>query len=92
MARLRKTPLLTNVQKSDASIGITNPGCRPDDNGATAFPASIVVGLNFNPGLARDGGAAIGRGARMRGFNIMLAGRVTAEATLDGRLFWRLKQ
>ena len=64
------------LQSSDASMGITNPGYRPDDNGATAFPASIVVGSSFNPALARDGGAAIGREARMRGFNIMLAGGV----------------
>jgi beta-glucosidase len=64
------------LQSSDASMGVTNPGYRPDDRGATAFPASIVVGASFNPKLARDGGAAIGREARMRGFNIMLAGGV----------------
>src|SRR6516165_2421945 len=61
------------LQSSDASMGVTNPGYRPDDECATAFPASIVVGSSFNPQLARDGGAAIGREARMRGFNIMLA-------------------
>jgi beta-glucosidase len=64
------------LQSSDASMGVTNPGYRPDDKGATAFPASVVVGSSFNPDLARDGGAAIGREARMRGFNIMLAGGV----------------
>src|SRR5262249_21667767 len=57
-------------------MGITNPGYRPDDKGATAFPASIVVGSSFNPKLARDGGMAIGREARMRGFNVMLAGGI----------------
>src|SRR5690606_34510329 len=31
------------LQSSDASMGVTNPGYRPDDKGATAFPASIVV-------------------------------------------------
>ncbi len=30
-------------------MGVTNPGYRPDDKGATAFPASIVVGSSFNP-------------------------------------------
>lgn len=64
------------LQSSDASMGVTNPGYRPDDKGATAFPASIVVGSSFNPGLAHEGGAAIGREARKRGFNIMLAGGV----------------
>jgi beta-glucosidase len=32
------------LQSSDASMGVTNPGYRPDDKGATAFPASILVG------------------------------------------------
>lgn len=62
------------LQSSDASMGVTNPGHQPDDEGATAFPASILVGASFNPTLAREGGAAVGREARMRGFNIMLAG------------------
>jgi beta-glucosidase len=64
------------IQSSDASMGVTNPGYRPDDPGATAFPASIAIGSSFNPQLARDGGAAIGREARSRGFNAMLAGGV----------------
>jgi len=62
------------LQSSDASMGVTNPGYRPDDKGATAFPASILVGSSFNPQLAREGGVAIAREARIRGFNIMLAG------------------
>jgi beta-glucosidase len=62
------------LQSSDASMGITNPGYRPDDKGATAFPASIVVGSSFDPRLAREGGVAIAREARLRGFNIQLAG------------------
>src|SRR5215471_16149616 len=32
------------LQSSDASMGVTNPGYRPHDKGATAFPASIAVG------------------------------------------------
>ena len=61
---------------SDASMGVTNPGFRPDDKGATAMPASILVGASFNPQLARDGGATIAREARMRGFNVQLAGGI----------------
>ena len=53
------------LQSSDASMGVTNPGYRPDDKGATAFPASIAVGASFNPQLARAGGEAIGREARI---------------------------
>src|SRR5262245_63716789 len=31
------------IQSSDASMGVTNPGYRPDDNGATAFPAHAAI-------------------------------------------------
>jgi beta-glucosidase len=76
------------LQSSDASMGVTNPGYRPDDPGATAFPASIAVGSSFNPALARAGGAAIGREARSRGFNIMLAGGMNlARDVRNGRNF-----
>ena len=62
------------IQSSDASMGITNPGYRPDDKGATAFPALIALGSSFNPELVRQEGEAIGREARIRGFNVQLAG------------------
>lgn len=76
------------LQSSDASMGVTNPGYRPDDKGATAFPASILVGSSFNPQLAREGGAAIGREARIRGFNIMLAGGINLTRDVrNGRNF-----
>ena len=38
------------LHSRDASTGVTNPGYRPDDEGITAFPASIVVGSR-QPGL-----------------------------------------
>jgi len=66
-------------QSSDASMGVTNPGYRPDDEGATAFPALILAGSTFNPELSRLGGAAIGREARSRGFNIQLAGGINLQ-------------
>jgi beta-glucosidase len=76
------------LQASDASMGVTNPGYRPDDPGATAFPASIAVGASFNPALAREGGAAIGREARSRGLNVMLAGGVNLTRDVhNGRNF-----
>src|SRR5262245_527275 len=76
------------LQSSDASMGVTNPGYRPDDKGATAFPASIAVGSSFNPRLAHEGGAAIGREARSRGFNIQLAGGINLQRDVrNGRNF-----
>ncbi len=62
------------IQSSDASMGITNPGYRPDDTGATAFPSLIALGSSFNPELVRLGGEAIAREARIRGLNVQLAG------------------
>jgi beta-glucosidase len=76
------------LQSSDASMGVTNPGYRLDDTGATAFPASVVIGASFNPRLAREGGAAIGREARIRGFNVQLAGGINlARDPRNGRNF-----
>lgn len=71
---------------SDASMGITNPGFRPDDEGATAMPASVLVGASFNPRLARAGGGVLGREARIRGFNAVLAGGINlARDVRNGR-------
>ena len=67
---------IPNLQSTDASMGVTNPGYRPNDPGATAMPASIVVGASFNPQLAYDIGVAIAKEARVRGFNILLAGGI----------------
>jgi beta-glucosidase len=65
---------IPTIQSSDASMGITNPGYRPDDEGATAFPSLIAMGSTFNLQLVRQVGEAIGREARIRGFNVQLAG------------------
>ena len=67
---------IPDIQSTDASMGITNPGYRPNDKGATAMPASILVGASFNPELAKIAGVAIGKEARIRGFNVLLAGGV----------------
>ena len=67
---------IPNIQSTDASMGVTNPGYRPDDKGATAMPSSILVGASFNPSLAYKAGAAIGKEARIRGFNVLLAGGI----------------
>ena len=65
------------LHMSDASMGVTNPGYvgREGDT-ATAMPACIALGASFNPALARASGAAIGREARSRGFNVQLAGGI----------------
>ncbi len=67
------------LQMTDASLGVTNPGYRPKDRGATALPASIVIGASFNPALAREGGMVLGREARIRGLNVVLGGGVNLQ-------------
>jgi beta-glucosidase len=77
---------------SDASLGVTNPGYRPGDT-ATALPAGIALGASFNPALARDAGAVVGREARSRGFNVMLAGGINlARDPRNGRNFEYLSE
>jgi beta-glucosidase len=67
---------------SDASLGVTNQGFREGDT-ATALPAALALGASFNPALARASGAMVGREARSKGFNVMLAGG--ANLTRDPR-------
>jgi beta-glucosidase len=77
---------------SDASLGVTNPGYRPGDT-ATALPAAIALGASFNPALARASGAMVGREARARGFNVMLAGGINlARDPRNGRNFEYLSE
>ena len=79
-------------QSSDASLGVTNPGYREGDT-ATALPAGIALGASFNPALARQSGALLGREARSRGFNIQLAGGVNlARDPRNGRNFEYLSE
>ena len=62
------------IRQSDASLGVTNPGdIRPGDQ-STALPASLLLGATFDPDLAYETGALVGREARAKGFNVMLAG------------------
>jgi len=62
------------LRLTDASLGITNPGnARPGDT-ASALPAGLALGSTFNPELARQAGAMVGREARAKGFNLLLGG------------------
>ena len=80
------------LQMSDASLGLTNPGYRPGDT-ATALPAGIALGASFNPALARAAGELLGREARARGFNVMLAGGINlARDPRNGRNFEYLSE
>jgi beta-glucosidase len=77
---------------SDASLGVTNQGYREGDT-ATALPAGLALGATFNPALARAAGSLLGREARSRGFNVMLAGGINlARDPRNGRNFEYLSE
>ena len=77
---------------TDASLGIANQGYRPGDT-ATALPASLALGASFNPALARTSGEMLGREARSRGFNVLLAGGINlARDPRNGRNFEYLSE
>lgn len=61
---------------TDGPLGITNPGGERPGDTATALPSGQALGASFNPALAREAGAILGREARARGFNIVCAGAI----------------
>ncbi|UZJ57941.1 glycoside hydrolase family 3 C-terminal domain-containing protein [Pseudomonas sp. KU26590] len=62
------------MQQSDASLGVGNlADVRPGDH-ATGLPSSLLLGATFNPEVAFESGALVGREARSKGFNVQLAG------------------
>jgi beta-glucosidase len=64
------------LQETDASLGITNPNnIRPGDT-AVALPSSVATAASFDPDIAYQNGALLGRQAAARGFNVVLGGGV----------------
>jgi beta-glucosidase len=62
------------LKESDASLGVANAGRAHDD--ATALPSGLALAATFSEATAQAGGAMIGREARQKGFNVLLAGGV----------------
>lgn len=57
---------------TDASLGVA--AAQQFDNPATALPSGLAQAATFDPRVAFAGGVTIGREARTKGFNVMLAG------------------
>lgn len=76
------------LQETDAGLGVTNPqGVRPGD-AATALPATLGLAASWNPELAYRSGVVIGTEARLKGFNVLLAGGMNlARDPRNGRNF-----
>ncbi|MEZ0244387.1 MAG: glycoside hydrolase family 3 C-terminal domain-containing protein, partial [Sphingomonas sp.] len=62
--------------ETDAGIGVATQGGAAKKRERTALPSGLGTAATWNPELAFQGGAMIGREARMSGFNVMLAGGV----------------
>jgi beta-glucosidase len=62
------------IQETDAGQGVAHPGA--SGTGSTALPAMLGVAASWDPAIARAGGQMIGRQARQKGFNVLLAGGV----------------
>ena len=76
------------LNESDASLGVANGNhMRPGDT-ATALPSSLLTASTWNPDVSYAAGAMIGKEARDKGFNVLLAGGVNlAREPRNGRTF-----
>lgn len=62
------------LQETDAGMGVTNPfGARPGDV-ATGLPSMMAIAASWDGDVAFAAGRMIGREARAKGFNMLLAG------------------
>jgi beta-glucosidase len=62
--------------QTDAGIGVATQGGAAKKLERTALPSGLATTATWNPELAYQGGAMIGREARASGFNVMLAGGI----------------
>jgi beta-glucosidase len=75
------------IQLNDGPLGVRNIGGGLEAR-ATAFPSSQALAATFDAGLAEASGRIMGREARDRGFNVLLAGGVGIERDAwNGRNF-----
>lgn len=64
-----------NQWQTDSGIGVsTQPTDKPRER--TSLPSGLATAATWNPQLAFQGGAMIGREARLSGHNVMLGGSV----------------
>lgn len=62
------------ITESDASLGVANAGRKDDD--ATPLPSGVALAATWDAKTAFASGAMIGKQARQKGFNVLLAGGV----------------
>ncbi len=75
------------LQLNDGPLGVRNIDGGPAGQ-ATAMPSSQALAASFDPELAYESGRVLGREARERGFNVLLAGGANVERDAwNGRNF-----
>ena len=75
------------LQLNDGPLGVRNIVGGPDGR-ATAFPSAQALAASFDPEIAFESGRIMGREARDRGFNVLLAGGANVERDAwNGRNF-----
>ena len=63
---------IPDLTESDASLGVANAGRKDDD--AAPLPSGMSLAATWDPATAFAAGAMIGKEARQKGFNTLLAG------------------
>ena len=63
---------IPDLTESDASLGVANAGRKDDD--ATPLPSGVSLAATWDAKTAFAAGAMIGKEARQKGFNTLLAG------------------
>ncbi|HEX2817928.1 MAG TPA: beta-glucosidase, partial [Phenylobacterium sp.] len=63
---------IPDLTESDASLGVANAGRKDDD--ATPLPSGMALAATWDAKTAFAAGAMIGKEARQKGFNTLLAG------------------
>jgi beta-glucosidase len=77
---------IPDLQMADAAVGVTRGGAR--SRYSTALPSSVSEASSWDPKLAYEYGALIGRELRDQGFNMSLGGGVNlTREPRNGRLF-----
>ena len=75
------------LQLNDGPLGVRNIDGGAEGR-ATALPSSQALAASFDPELAYESGRVMGREARDRGFNVLLAGGANVERDAwNGRNF-----
>ncbi|MBZ5622236.1 MAG: glycoside hydrolase family 3 C-terminal domain-containing protein [Acidobacteriia bacterium] len=77
---------IPDLQMADAAVGVTRGGAR--SRYSTALPSAVSEASSWDPKLAYEYGALIGRELRDQGFNMSLGGGVNlTREPRNGRLF-----